>query len=448
MQNSFFDIAYEQQRDLNAPLAVRMRPRTLDELTGQEHIVGKGKLLYRLIAADKLSSVVFYGPPGTGKTTLAQIIAHHTKAAFFELNAVTSGKKEIMEVLEQAKQNLGAYGRKTILFIDEIHRFNKAQQDALLPSVEKGSIILIGATTENPFFEINSPLLSRSTIFEFAPLSQQDIESLLLRAVRDKDRGYGRMKVEVTPDALAHLAQMCSGDVRRALNALELGVLTADKDADGVIRIDLATATECIQVRAVQYDKKGDNHYDTISAFIKSIRGSDPDAALFWLAKMLTAGEDPKFIARRLVISASEDIGNAQPEALVVAVAAARAVEMIGLPEARINLAQATAFLASSPKSNASYAGLDEAMTAVRRGSGGAVPMHLRDNHYAGSEKLGRAAGYRYPHAYPGNYVDQQYLPSDLEGTVFYRPTENGAEKELASYLKKIRRQDGSENKE
>ncbi|PKM48752.1 MAG: replication-associated recombination protein RarA, partial [Firmicutes bacterium HGW-Firmicutes-6] len=349
MQESFFNQNYEGQIADNAPLAVRMRPQTLAEFVGQQHIIGRGKLLYRLIEADKLSSVVFYGPPGTGKTSLAKIIANRTNAVFYELNAVTSGKKEITEVLDKAKNNLGVYNKKSILFIDEIHRFNKAQQDALLPSVEKGLVTLIGATTENPYFEINSPLLSRSTIFEFYNLTPDDIRHVIERAIEDRDRGYGVMKIKCDQDALDHFAEVANGDVRRALNALELGILTVDKNADGIIHIDLETAQECIQQRAVQYDKNGDNHYDTISAFIKSIRGSDPDAALYWMAKMITAGEDPKFIARRIVISASEDIGNAEPLALTVAMAAADAVQFIGMPEARINLAQAVVFLACAP---------------------------------------------------------------------------------------------------
>ncbi|WP_411327853.1 replication-associated recombination protein A [Eubacterium callanderi] len=439
MQASFFDMNYENQIEDNAPMSVRMRPTTLDEFVGQTHIIGKGKLLYRLIEADKLSSVVFYGPPGTGKTTLAKIIAHRTQAAFYELNAVTSGKKEITEILDKAKDNLGIYNRKSILFIDEIHRFNKAQQDALLPSVEGGLVILIGATTENPYFEINSPLLSRSTIFEFKTLTDDEIKGLLRRAVTDKKKGYGSMKVKVDEEALDHLTAVSNGDVRRALNALELGILTKEKDDQGYIHIDLETAQECIQKKAVQYDKKGDNHYDTISAFIKSIRGSDPDAALYWLAKMLEAGEDPKFIARRIVISASEDIGNAEPMALVVATAAARAVEMIGLPEARINLAQAVTFLASAPKSNASYAGLDAASSAVRYQSNSEVPGHLRDSHYPGSEKLGRGLNYVYPHSHPGNYYPQQYLPDDLAGTRFYEPTENGYERKIKDRLEHLK---------
>ena len=437
MQESFFNQNYEGQIAGNAPLAVRMRPQTLAEFVGQQHIIGRGKLLYRLIEADKLSSVVFYGPPGTGKTSLAKIIANRTNAVFYELNAVTSGKKEITEVLDKAKNNLGVYNKKSILFIDEIHRFNKAQQDALLPSVEKGLVTLIGATTENPYFEINSPLLSRSTIFEFYNLTPDDIRDVIERAIEDRDRGYGVMKIKCDQDALDHFAEVANGDVRRALNALELGILTVDKNAAGVIHINLETAQECIQQRAVQYDKNGDNHYDTISAFIKSIRGSDPDAALYWMAKMITAGEDPKFIARRIVISASEDIGNAEPLALTVAMAAADAVQFIGMPEARINLAQAVVFLACAPKSNASYVAIDAALAAVSHASNSNVPAHLQDTHYSGSEKLGRGLTYKYPHSYPGHYVPQQYLPDDLVGTHFYEPTEMGFEQKMMEYLKK-----------
>lgn len=438
MQENFFTMNYEGQISDNAPLAMRMRPRTIEEFVGQSHIIAKGKLLYRLIEADKLSSVVFYGPPGTGKTSLAKIIANRTNAAFYELNAVTSGKKEIIEVLEKAKSNLGVYNKKSILFIDEIHRFNKAQQDALLPSVEKGLVTLIGATTENPYFEINSPLLSRSTVFEFVHLSSEDIREVVLKAINDRERGYGVMKIRCDDNALIHLSEVANGDVRRALNALELGILTVDKDKEGFIHIDLETAQECIQKRAVQYDKNGDNHYDTISAFIKSIRGSDPDAALYWMAKMICAGEDPKFIARRIVISASEDIGNAEPLALTVAMAAAEAVQFIGMPEARINLAQAVVFLACAPKSNASYLAVDAAIEAVKHTSNSAVPAHLQDTHYSGSEKLGRGLTYEYPHDYPGHHVPQQYLPDDLLGTHFYEPTDLGHEHKMKEYLKKI----------
>ncbi|MGI6109322.1 MAG: replication-associated recombination protein A [Eubacteriaceae bacterium] len=435
MQQNFFTQNYEEQIKSRAPLAVRMRPETLDEFIGQGQIVGPGRLINRLIKADRLSSAVFYGPPGTGKTTLAKIIAKTTKADFYEINAVTSGKKEMTEVLEKARNSLSVYGKRSIMFIDEIHRFNKAQQDLLLPSVEEGLVILIGATTENPYFEINSPLLSRSTVFEFQNLTDEQVVAILKRAIADKERGFGLMKVEAEPEALEHLARIAGGDARRALNALELAVLTKDKDDAGIIRIDLATAQECIQKKAVVYDKKGDSHYDTISAFIKSIRGSDPDAGLFWLAKMLEAGEDPRFIARRLVILASEDIGNAEPMGLPVAVAAAQAVDMIGLPEAQLNLAQAVTFLANAPKSNASYMGLSAAQKAVRHDSDGQVPAHLKDAHYSGAPKMGRGIEYKYPHNYPGSWIPQNYLPDDIRDARFYYPTENGKEEEARERL-------------
>lgn len=438
-QSTFFDMTYAANRREHEPLAYRMRPTTLEDFCGQSQIVGPGKLLNRLIQADRLTSVIFYGPPGTGKTTLARIIAKQTKADFESINAVTAGKKDIEAIITKAKQTMAVNNRKTILFIDEIHRFNKAQQDALLPSVEAGIIVLIGATTENPYFEINPALISRSTIFEFVPLTAKDIRALLVRALTDQENGYGDMAVRASDDALDHLANVASGDARKALNALELAVLTGEKNRDGEIVIDFQVAQECIQKKALQYDKKGDNHYDTISAFIKSIRGTDPDAALFWLAKMLEAGEDPKFIARRLVISASEDIGNAEPRAILVATAAARAVEMIGLPEARINLAQATAFLASAPKSNAAIRGIEAATQAVRHISDGAVPAHLRDSHYSGSKALDHGTDYRYPHDYPGHYVKQQYLPDDIVGMQFYKPSEEGEEKRIKARLDKIR---------
>lgn len=438
-QNSFFDITYQRNSEENAPLASRMRPKTLKDFVGQEHLVGKGRLLTRLILADKLTSAIFYGPPGTGKTSLAEVIANQTRADFKVLNAVTAGKKDIEDIINEAKHVLGIYERKTILFIDEIHRFNKSQQDALLPSVERGEIILIGATTENPYFEINSALLSRSTIFEFKKLSEENIHTIIDRAIRDKKNGLGYQKIAIDDDAMEHFCHVASGDVRKALNALELAVLTGEKDSTGTIHIDLEAAQECIQTKALQYDKKGDNHYDTISAFIKSIRGSDPDAALFWLAKMLAAGEDPKFIARRIVISASEDIGNAEPLALVVAVAAERAVETIGLPEARINLAQAVTFLASCPKSNSAMRGISEASYAVKHFSDGEVPEHLRDSHYSGSAKLGRGVDYKFPHDYPGHYVAQQYLPDDIKDSVFYHPSQNGKEKIIKERLCQLR---------
>jgi putative ATPase len=439
MQASIFDLSYKQNIKQNEPLAARMRPTTLEEFYGQPQVVGKGKLLSRLIQTDHLTSAIFYGPPGTGKTTLANIIANQTKADFQILNAVTSGKKEIEKTIQQARQNIVLYNRKTILFIDEIHRFNKSQQDALLPSVEKGEIILIGATTENPYFEINSALISRSTIFKFLPLEKEDIKKAIDHAIIDQDKGLGMMHVEITEDAKDHFAEMSNGDVRKALNALELAVLSTDKGSDGKIHIDINTAQECIQKKALNYDKNGNAHYDTISAFIKSIRGSDPDAAVFWMAKMLDSGEDPKFIARRMIISASEDVGNAEPLALVVAVSAAQALDRVGLPEAQINLSQAATFLASAPKSNASNVAIQKANHAVRYESDGQVPLHLRDTHYKGSQELNNGAVYKFPHDYPNHYVAQQYLPEDLCGKSFYLPTENGFEEKIKHRLEKLK---------
>lgn len=430
MQESIFSMKAEQAKKTDAPLAVRMRPTALEDIIGQEAIVGEGTLLNRLIQADKLSSVIFYGPPGSGKTTLAKVIAETTKASFYEINAVTSGKKEMAEIIEQARQNL-LYGRKTILFIDEIHRFNKAQQDLLLPSVEDGLIILIGATTENPYFEINSPLLSRSTIFEFKRLGEEEIASLIERTLQDQERGLGLMDIEMDEDAKTHLARAAAGDARRALNALELASLTAERDESGKIHIDLSTAVSCIQKKAVLYDKNGDSHYDTISAFIKSIRGSDPDAGLFWLAKMLEAGEDPVFIARRLVILASEDIGNADPQALTLAVSAMQAVKMIGMPESQLILSQAVGYLATAEKSNTALTSITKAKEAVRHHSDSKVPVHLMDPHYKGARKLGHGEGYVYPHNFDENYAPQQYLPDDLKDARFYEPSSNGYEKAI-----------------
>ncbi len=416
-----------------------MRPETLDEFVGQKHIVGKGKMLYRAITADTLSSVIFYGPPGTGKTTLARIIANTTKRDFVQINATTAGIKDIKEVVTKAKDNLGMTGKKTILFIDEIHRFNKSQQDALLPHVEDGTIALIGATTENPYFEVNKALISRSIVFELEPLKTEDIKSLILRAFNDNDKGFGDFKINVDNDVVDFIADVSNGDARAALNAVELAVLSTPKDEKGFINIDMETAQECIQKRALNYEKDGDNHYDTISAFIKSMRGSDPDAALYYLAKMIYAGEDPKFIARRIVICASEDVGNADPHALQVAVAAARAVEFVGMPEGRIPLAQAVTYISCAPKSNASYMGLDKAMADVRNKKIKSVPNHLKDCHYSGAEKLGHGIGYKYAHNYDGNYVKQQYLPDELVGTVYYEPTENGVEKRIKESLERRR---------
>ena len=426
-----FDFMRAGAMEKESPLASRMRPVTLDEVVGQQHIIGKDKLLYRAIKADKLGSVIFYGPPGTGKTTLAKVIANTTSAEFEQLNATTAGKKDMEEAVKRAKDRLGMYGKKTILFIDEIHRFNKGQQDYLLPFVEDGTVTLIGATTENPYFEVNNALLSRSRIFELKPLEKQDIRELILRAVTDEKRGMGGYHAEITDEAVRFLADVANGDARAALNAVELGVLTTEPSPDGKIYITLPVAAECIQKRAVRYDKDGDNHYDTISAFIKSMRGSDPDAALYYLARMLYAGEDVKFIARRIMICAAEDVGNADPQALTVAVSAAQAVERIGLPEGQIILAQAVTYVASAPKSNAACVGISEAMEAVRTRETPPVPVHLQDKHYKGAEKLGHGKGYLYAHDYPNHYVKQQYLPDGMEGASFYRPTENGYEKKL-----------------
>lgn len=432
-----FDYMREQNKENESPLASRLRPTTLDEVVGQEHIIGKGKLLYRAIKADKLSSILFYGPPGTGKTTLAKVIANTTSAEFMQINATSAGKKDMEEVVQKAKDNAGMYGKKTILFIDEIHRFNKGQQDYLLPFVEDGTVILIGATTENPYFEVNAALLSRSIIFELHPLSTENIKTLLQRAVSD-EKGLAAYKAKIDPDALDFLAEISGGDARMALNAIELGVLTTQRSEDGIIHITQEVASECIQKRVVRYDKSGDNHYDTISAFIKSMRGSDPDAAVYYLARMLYAGEDIKFIARRIMICASEDVSNADPMALVVATSAAQAVERIGMPEARIILAQAVTYVASAPKSNSAITAIDEAMESVRNEKISGIPTHLQDAHYKSASKLGHGVGYQYAHAFPNHYVEQQYLPDELVGRSFYRPTKNGYEKTIQEYFKKI----------
>lgn len=430
-----FDYMREQTREKESPLASRLRPATLEEVVGQQHIIGKGKLLYRAIKADKLSSVLFYGPPGTGKTTLARVIANTTSAAFTQINATAAGKKDMEQVVAKAKETAGMYGRKTILFIDEIHRFNKGQQDYLLPFVEDGTLTLIGATTENPYFEVNGALLSRSVIFELKPLSAEDIKALLRRAVTDREKGMGAFGAVIEEEALDFLADAADGDARAALNAVELGILTTGRDADQTIRITLSVAEECIQKRAVRYDKSGDNHYDVISAFIKSMRGSDPDAAIYYLARMLVAGEDIRFIARRILICASEDVGMADPGALSVAVSASLAVERVGMPEARIILAEAAAYVATAPKSNASYLAVNRAMDRVKTSGTASVPVHLMDASYRSAGKLGRGIGYRYAHDFPGHYVEQQYLPDELSGERFYLPTENGYEKQVRSYL-------------
>lgn len=433
-----FDYMREKEQEKESPLASRMRPSTLEEVVGQQHIIGRDKLLYRAIKADKLSSVIFYGPPGTGKTTLAKVIANTTSAEFKQINATVAGKKDMEEVVRQAKDLQGMYGKKTILFIDEIHRFNKGQQDYLLPFVEDGTVILIGATTENPYFEVNGALLSRSSIFELKPLEKEDIKTLLRRAVNDTDKGLGSFHAVIDEDALEFLADMSGGDARNALNAVELGVLTTERSEDGIIHITMDVASECIQKRAVNYDKRGDNHYDIISAFIKSMRGSDPDAAVYYLAKMLYAGEDVKFIARRIIICASEDVGNADPMALTVAVSAAQAVERIGMPESQIILSQAVTYVACAPKSNSAVNAISEANNAVRTYQT-SVPSHLRDAHYKGAGKLGHGIGYKYAHDYPGHYVDQQYLPDEIKDARFYEPGDLGYEKNIKEYLQKIR---------
>lgn len=434
-----FEYMRQQNMKDESPLASRLRPTTLDEVVGQQHIVGKDKLLYRAIKADKLSSIIFYGPPSTGKTTLAKVIANTTSAEFMQINATSAGKKDMEEVVAAAKNNQGMYGKKTILFIDEIHRFNKGQQDYLLPFVEDGTIILIGATTENPYFEVNPALLSRSVIFELKKLSTEDIRTLLLRAVNDTEKGMGSYHAQMDDDALEFLADMANGDARAALTAIELGILTTDRSEDGIIHITLDVASECIQKRVINYDKTGDNHYDTISAFIKSMRGSDPDAAVYYLARMLYAGEDVKFIARRIMILASEDIGNADPQALQVAVAAAQAVERLGMPEARIVLAQAVTYMASAPKSNSAINAIDKAMRVVQETKTPPVPVHLQDAHYKSAGKLGHGKGYKYAHDYENHYVKQQYLPDGLTGEVFYEPSENGYEQQIRAYYKKIK---------
>ncbi len=431
-----FDYMRANTMEKESPLASRLRPVTLEEVVGQQHIIGKDKLLYRAIKADKLGSVIFYGPPGTGKTTLARVIANTTSANFSQINATAAGKKDMEEIVKEAKDALGMYGKKTILFVDEIHRFNKGQQDYLLPFVEDGTLILIGATTENPYFEVNGALISRSRVFELKSLEIDDIKELIRRAVYDREKGMGSYDAVIEEDALEFLADVSNGDARAALNAIELGVMTTERNAeDGKIHIDMDVAQECIQKRAVRYDKNGDNHYDTISAFIKSMRGSDPDAAVYYLARMIYAGEDLTFIARRIMICASEDVGNADPQALVVAVSAAQAAERIGLPEAQIILSQAVTYVASAPKSNAACVAIFEALQAVKDHKTMPVPVHLQDSHYKGAAKLGHGQGYLYAHDYPNNYVKQQYLPDGMAETEFYRPTENGYEKKIKDHL-------------
>ncbi len=441
-----FDYAREKNLEQEQPLASRLRPTTLDEIVGQQHIIGKDKLLYRAIKADKLSSIILYGPPGTGKTTIAKVIANTTKADFMQINATVSGKKDMEEVVAKAKENMGMYHRRTILFIDEIHRFNKGQQDYLLPFVEDGTVILIGATTENPYFEVNGALLSRSSIFELYPLSEDDIKILIHRAVYDKDKGMGAYDAVIDDDAVDFLADVAGGDARNAINAIELGVLTTDRSEDGKIHLTLDVVSECIQRRVVHYDKKGDNHYDTASAFIKSMRGSDPDAATYYLAKMLEAGEDIKFIARRIMICASEDVGNADPMALVVATSAALAVERVGMPESQLILSQAVNYVATAPKSNATTSAIYAAEDSVKETTT-SVPAYLRDAHYEGHEDLGRGIGYKYAHDYPNHYVEQQYLPDEIKDAKFYEPGDNGYEKQIKEWMKFIKGEGTEEKK-
>ncbi|MCI8790371.1 MAG: replication-associated recombination protein A [Lachnospiraceae bacterium] len=439
---NIFDYMRGNDMEKEAPLAARMRPRTLDEVMGQEHIIGEDKLLYRAIKADKISSVIFYGPPGTGKTTLAKVIAGTTSAEFTQINATVAGKKDMEEVVAKAKEIQGMYGKRTILFIDEIHRFNKAQQDYLLPFVEDGTVILIGATTENPYFEVNGALLSRSIIFELKPIPMEAVRELLKKAVYDAERGMGAYDAVIDEDALDFLADVSGGDARHALNAIELGIMSTGRGEDGKIHITLEVAQECIQKRAARYDKSGDNHYDTISAFIKSMRGSDPDAAVYYLARMLYAGENAAFVARRIMICAAEDVGNADPQALVVATNASLAVERIGMPEAQIILAQAASYVACAPKSNSACEAIFSAMQEVGRTGNLPIPAHLQDAHYKGAAKLGRGTGYKYAHDYPNHYVKQQYLPYELDGKEFYRPSGNGYEARIREHMQRIRREE------
>ncbi len=434
-----FEYMRSTSQEKESPLAARLRPSTLEEVVGQQHIIGKDKLLYRAIKADKISSIIFYGPPGTGKTTLARVIAHTTSAEFTQINATVAGKKDMEAVIKTAKDSLGMYGKRTILFIDEIHRFNKGQQDYLLPFVEDGTIILIGATTENPYFEVNGALISRSVIFELKPLAREDIKELLRRAVYDREKGMGSYDAVLDGEAMEFLADIAGGDARHALNAIELGIMTTNRSQDGKIHITLEVAQECIQKRAVCYDKTGDNHYDTISAFIKSMRGSDPDAAVYYLARMLYAGESVTFVARRIMICAAEDVGNADPQALQVAVNASLAAERVGMPEAQIILSQAVLYVACAPKSNACVNAIGCAMETVEKTGNLPIPVHLQDAHYKGAAKLGHGTGYLYAHDYPDHYVEQQYLPYELDGKEFYHPSGNGYEVKIKEHMKRLK---------
>ena len=433
-----FEYMNEKNKEAEAPLAARLRPRTIDEVVGQEHIIGRDKLLYRAIKADKLGSILFYGPPGTGKTTLARVIANTTSSEFVQINATSSGKKDMEEVVAAAKERRGGYGKKTILFIDEIHRFNKSQQDYLLPFVEDGTVTLIGATTENPYFEVNSALISRSMIFELRPLSVDDVRELIRRAVYDKERGMGAYDAVIDEDAEIFLADVAGGDARHALNAVELGVLTTDRAADGKIHITLDVAKECIQKRVHRYDKKGDNHYDTISAFIKSMRGSDPDAAVYYLSRMLMAGEEPEFVARRIMICAAEDVGNADPQALQVAVAASAAAERIGMPESQIILAQAAEYVATAPKSNTAVMSIEKANELNERYGNLPIPPYLQDAHYSHAKDLGHGIGYEYAHIYEGHYSGQPNLPEEIRDEQLYEPSENGYERRIREHMSKL----------